>query len=297
MQEYKLEFQALPYMPGLDVSGSKVTSYFPRVSGRERAENVSEASTAPPEGTSAKILFLDIETSPNLAYVWSLKDNYVSHQGVVVPQELMCFSAKWFGQDEIMFFSSFHDGKEEMVRKAHELLDEADIVVHYYGKAHDIPHLNKEILLAGLTPPSPYKQVDLFLAIRRQFKFPSNKLDYVTKALGIPGKKKSIGYEGWIACLNNDPDAWEQMRLYNENDTKILEALYIKVLPWIPGHPNLSVFAENKTCPSCGSPKLQKRGYARTNAASYRRYQCQSCGRWCKGSKKKGGSEVREEPL
>src|SRR6185437_7521639 len=98
MQEYKLEFQALPYMPGLDVSGSKVTSYFPRVSGRERAENVSEASTAPPEGTSAKILFLDIETSPNLAYVWSLKDNYVSHQGVVVPQELMCFSAKWFSR-------------------------------------------------------------------------------------------------------------------------------------------------------------------------------------------------------
>lgn len=256
--------------------------------------SVSFASEPVP---SPAILFLDIETSPNLAYVWSLKDNYVSHQGVVVPQEMLCFSAKWLGQKEVMFYSTFHHGKEEMVRKAWELLDAADIVVHYYGKRHDIPHINKEILFQGLTPPSPYKQVDLCLAIRRQFNFPSNKLDYVTKALGIPGKRKSIGYEGWIACLNGDPDAWEQMRIYNENDTDILEALYLKVLPWIPGHPNLSVLSEGKTCPSCGSPRLQKRGYAKTNAASYRRYQCQACGRWSRGTKKKGGSVTREEPL
>ncbi|NIV35232.1 MAG: hypothetical protein GWN58_38990, partial [Anaerolineae bacterium] len=51
---------------------------------------------------------------------------------------------------------------EGMLEGAWELLDEADAVVHYNGKKFDIPTLNREFVKYGFTPPSPYKQIDLY---------------------------------------------------------------------------------------------------------------------------------------
>lgn len=294
MQEYKLEFTALP--SGSGGAGGDLTSlYFPRVTlDTERSDNLSAASTASPEGISAKILFLDIETSPNLAYVWGLFDQQINHQAIVIPQEMICFSAKWLGDDSIEFYSVFHHNKKRMIAEVHRLLDEADIIVHYNGKKYDIPHINREIILQGLKPPSPYRQIDLYHTIRRQFNFSSGKLDYVTKALDLPSKAESGGYQMWKDCINSDPDAWGLMRKYNEQDTRILETLYLRILPWIPQHPSMVAYAQRISCPACGSERLQRRGFSYTTVSKYQRFQCQACGKWCRGSKKLSGTEIRE---
>jgi hypothetical protein len=244
-----------------------------------------------------KILTLDIETSPNLAHVWRLWQENVGLNQLLEASEVLCFAAKWLGDDEVFFASQYEDGKYSMVRLAHALLDEADVVVHYNGARFDIPHLNREFISQGLTPPSPYKQVDLLRTVKRQFRFPSNKLDYVCQALELGAKTQHTGHQLWVDCLSGDPDAWELMQEYNEHDVVITEKLYLKLLPWIISHPTVGLYehtlADEPRCPACDSDNLERRGKAVTQVSVYQRFRCRDCGKWSRGGTKLTGVDVR----
>jgi DNA polymerase III epsilon subunit-like protein len=178
-----------------------------------------------------------------------------------------------------MFFRS--EGKEngEMVKQVWELLNEADAVVHYNGNKFDMPTLNKEFILHELPPPDPYHQIDLLQVARKRFRFPSNKLDYVAKALGLGAKVKHVGHELWVKCMANDTAAWKQMERYNKQDVKLLEKLYKRLLPWIQNHPNHALYtdSERPECPNCGSHKVVKKGTETTKVGQYQRYRCKDC--------------------
>lgn len=229
-----------------------------------------------------RILLLDIETAPNVAHVWGLWEQNVGLNQLLASGYVMCWAAKWFGEDEIMFDSVMQSHPKSMLKRIHALLCEADVVVHYNGKKFDIPTLNKEFVTYGMNPPSPYKQIDLLQVVKRQFKFPSNKLAYVAPELGLAPKEKHEGHEMWIKCMAKDAAAWVEMERYNRQDVGTLEELYVKLLPWIPNHPNRGLYDEPGVpcCPACGSGSLQRRGSARNAAGRYARYQCNDCGAW-----------------
>src|SRR5690606_41532595 len=98
---------------------------------------------------------------------------------------VICFAAKVYGESEVQFFSTFHDGKETMVSAAHEMLDQADAVIHFNVSRFDIPHLNREFVEAGLTPPSPYSLIDLLKVVQMNYRLLSNKLVYYYTYLGL----------------------------------------------------------------------------------------------------------------
>lgn len=233
-----------------------------------------------------KILHIDIETSPNTAYVWGMFKQNVSLSQLVDTSRTLCFAAKWHGNKKVEYYDE-RDGHREMIEEAWRLLDEADWVVHYNGKRFDIPTLYKEFVQYGMPPPSPIKQIDLLQTAKKQFRFPSNKLDYVAQALGLGSKVKHAGFQLWIDCMDGCPKAWKQMKRYNIQDTKLLETLYERLLPWIPQHPNFALYAEidgdEVVCPSCGGKHHQKRGFAYTNVSKFQQYNCQSCGKWFRG--------------
>lgn len=232
-----------------------------------------------------KILFLDIETSPNTAYVWKLFKETIPLARLIDSSEVLCWSAKWQGEKKVMFDSIFQSSPKRMLQNIHKLLDEADAVVHYNGKAFDIPSLNKEFLLYGFPPPAPYKQIDLINTARSQFRFTSNKLDYICQRLGL-GKKTDTDFQLWVDCMNKDPVAWKKMEKYNQNDVIMLENLYDKLLPWIKNHPNLGLYTEvENVCPHCGSTHYQKRGSYYTSTCRYNRYRCNSCFSWFRSRK------------
>ena len=79
-----------------------------------------------------------------------------------------------------------------MIKEIHKLVDEADAIITYNGKRFDMPILNKEFLLLGFDLPSPYKDIDLLNTARQNFKFASNKLDYISQELGIGMKQKTF---------------------------------------------------------------------------------------------------------
>lgn len=227
-----------------------------------------------------RILLLDVETAPNVAHVWGIFKENIPIQRILAAGYVMCWAAKWYGEDEIMFDSVHASDTKHMLERVHALLEEADAVVHYNGKKFDIPTLNKEFVMYGMDPPTPYKQIDLYLVVRSTFKFPSNKLDYVLKALGIGEKVQHIGYELWLGCMNNDPESWRQMEEYNKGDVIPLEKLYERLRPWITSHPNHALYqnTDRPVCTNCGSSRVISKGIETTKTQQYRRFKCNDCG-------------------
>lgn len=230
------------------------------------------------------ILLLDIETSPNSAFVWGLWDQNIGLNQLIQSSEILCYAAKWLSDPVLMFNSKFHCSRSEMLDGLWNLLNAADVVVHYNGNKFDIPVVHREFLVGGLGPPSPSKSIDLYQVTRRKFRFLSNKLDYVAQELGL-GKKDKTDFTLWVNCMNNDPNAWKLMEKYNKQDVILLEKLYEKLKPWITNHPNMGAFTGTAdTCPNCGSLELQRRGFAITTTRKYQRYVCKSCGHWSRST-------------
>ena len=232
-----------------------------------------------------RILHIDIETAPNKGYFWGLWGQNIAINQIDEPGYTLCWAAKWHGAKEVMFDSVYDSKPRHMLERVHELLDEADVVCHYNGKKFDIPTLNREFFMLEMPPPSPFKQIDLLQTTRRQFRFASNKLDYVAQQLGIGSKINHMGMEMWKDCMNKCPKAWKIMKRYNIQDVKLTEKYYNRLLPWIENHPNWGLYLdpERPTCRNCGSNKMTKRGVARTTTLTYDRYQCGKCGKWGRG--------------
>lgn len=231
-----------------------------------------------------RILTIDIETAPNLAYVWGLWDQNVGLSQIVETGEIICFAAKWYDSKETLFFSNHKDGHEAMIRAAHELMDEAEILYHFNGKSFDVKWLHREFVLAGLNPPSPHKDVDLLSTVKARFKFASNKLDHVSQQLGLGKKTAHTGFDLWVKCMAGDDKAWALMEKYNRQDVLLTEKLADRLRPWIKGHPHIGFYADRDqlTCPNCGGTDLKRNGTYTAQVIKYVRYQC-DCGAWVRG--------------
>ena len=240
-----------------------------------------------------RICIIDIETSPGIAQVWGLFKQNISISQLQQATRVISFAAKWHGEKQVQFFSEFHDGRKKMVQAAHRILSEADIVVHYNGTSFDIPHLKREFWLLKMAPPAPFLEVDLLKAVKRHFRFMSNKLQSICSEKGLGAKSETGGHELWVKCLQGDRAAWERMRQYNKNDVILTEKLYDSILPWLDTHPNIGLISGKPVdaCNRCGNTSLQYRGYAYTRSIAYRRFQCTHCGGW--GRSSKGNARVK----
>ena len=243
-----------------------------------------------------KVLIFDIETAPNLAYVWGAWKQNVSSKQVVEKSYIMSFAAKWLDSEEVIYVENRRNNDKALVKKLYKLLDEADVVVAHNGKRFDLPRVLGRGLVHGFPPPSPYQIVDTLLVARRRFGFMSNRLGDLCAELGLSQKgehKKFPGFDLWVECIKQNSEAWEEMKAYNIQDIISLEALYLKMLPYIDNHPNMGTDAHS--CPTCDSHKLQKRGVYNTKAGmSYQRYVCSDCGSWSRSKLNIGGDNANQ---
>lgn len=247
---------------------------------------------------NAKILLLDVETAPNTAFVWGMFKQNIGINQMIDSSRVMCWSAKWLGDKKVMYSGHNTDDHSVMVSAMHALMEEADAIITYNGDRFDLPTLKKEFLMQGLPPPSPSKSIDLYKVVKKQFRFPSNKLDYICQELGLGKKTKHTGFQLWVDCMNGDENAWKTMERYNRQDVKLLELLYNRIVGWLGRSVNLNVYGDgNNNCPNCGSNHLQSRGYSVTLSGRSRRYQCQDCGGWSKSTKTEKVTETVSEVI
>lgn len=232
------------------------------------------------QATTPRLLVLDIETSPNVCYTWGLFQQNVAINQIIEPGRVICFAAKWHGDDGTMFYSERQKGgAERMVRAAHKLLCECDGLVGWNSQRFDTRWLNQEFFKLGLRRPAGYKQVDLMRAQKRYRVLASNKLDYASRMLGIGGKAETGGFELWRDCLDGKREAWRTMEKYNRQDVELTDQHLTRMMRggWIAGLPNMSIH-NGDACPCCGSDRLKADGHYQTQTRRYQQWVCMDCG-------------------
>ena len=236
------------------------------------------------EQSSPKILFLDIETFPNIAYVWGKYD-----QNVIDFVQQYCiatYAAKW--NDGPVFAKALPDYKgykvgsyddKELVLDLWKLLDEADIVVAHNGDQFDIPMIRGRFVAYDLKPTTPFKTVDTKKTAKKVGRFNSNSLNDLGELLNL-GKKIKTDFDLWKGCIEGKKESWDNMVKYNKQDVTLLSKVYSRFLPFMVEHPNYGLYDPNAICPKCGSKEVQWRGFAVAITRTYRRFQCKKCGGW-----------------
>lgn len=251
-----------------------------------------------------KIFILDIENTPNKAYVWALFQETTSSDMIESPWHMLCWSGKFLGEKKIYssslidFPKSYKKDPEndvEILKQLWKFMDEADIIVGHNVKGFDVRKANARFIMNGMNPPSPYKIVDTLQVARQHFMFTSNKLKDLSKYLGLGEKIETGGIKLWEDCMKGKKSAWKKMVKYCENDVVLTEKIYLKLLPYINNHPNLGTYVDTdkNTCPKCGKHHLQKEGFSYTTNGKYQRYSCKSCHAWCRGKENLRENKVK----
>lgn len=256
----------------------------------------------------AKILTLDIETQRAVVETFNLFRPFIGIDRVMVPTRILCFAAKWRGDDRVIFKSAWEDDDtasyERMMRAAFDLVSEADVVVTWNGDRFDLQWLESEFGRLGLGRPVPYRSLDLIKINKKWFKGGqmSLKLDWSARRWIKDAKLPHGGSDLWHDIRHGTRDekraARKTMREYNIQDTVITEKLFEEFLPW--SNINLAIYDSldldgQDRCTKCSSTNLKKDGvkYRATNAGLYQIYRCKDCGASSTGPKRESTTALR----
>lgn len=228
-----------------------------------------------------KILLLDIENTPNLAYVWGKwEQNVIEFEK---EWQLLSFSFKWLGEDKPRCYSQRNYSERQLVQKLKKLLHVADVVIAHNGDEFDLKKIRAKMVEHDILPPSQFRSIDTLKIAKKYFKFNSNKLDDLGRTLHVGRKVKTGGFDLWLQCMAGSKAAFHKMERYNNQDVELLERVYLKLRPWIQGQPGLSIAEHYDQCQVCASKKTRSDGIRHLNGKAYRRLSCGKCGARRKG--------------
>ena len=240
-------------------------------------------SSTPESPEGFKALIIDIENIPNKVWAWGLWDQSIPIGMIEEPARMVCFAAKWLGapKKSTEFYSEWQPGgRPDMLENAWRLMDEADAIIGYNSRGFDVKHLYAELAVDGHGPPSPHHNIDLLTEVKRNFRFPSNKLDYISQRFDLGAKTQHSGWALWQGVIDGDPKARRLMEKYNIQDVTLTEKLHDRLLPWLK-YPNIALYGDGEVgCRKCGENNFQKRGTVATATGVYQRVLCLDCGTW-----------------
>jgi hypothetical protein len=185
------------------------------------------------------------------------------------------------GQDDFIGYIAGENDDTSIVKHIWKLLDECDYAVAHNGDSFDVKKANARMMIRGLPPPSPYKQIDTKKIAKRVGGFTSNRLKHLANDLKVNQKGDPGGFGTWKGCLDGNPKAWKKMKKYNKQDIPPLMDLYLKFRPWDKqGAPMNLLEGKPESCPKCGKGPIQKRGTYPTKVNIIQRVWCLNCHGW-----------------
>jgi hypothetical protein len=212
-----------------------------------------------------RVAVCDIETLPGVAYFWRLYDDFIGIKQIISETCMLSWAGKFLNEPDIVYDimtpkEAINKDVKRIAKSAWEFLSRADVVIGHNFQGFDVKHLNTAFLEYGL-PPLKFVVVDTLSVARQNFKFDSNKLEFINNKLGIRNKIDNDGFPLWKACHAGDKEALSTMRDYNIEDIYATEDLYYRFRPYIKNF-NVALYNEINTyqCPVCGSEKLHSNG-------------------------------------
>lgn len=182
-----------------------------------------------------RILYFDIETSPNLVFSWSVgRKINIDYDNIVQERAIICICYKWEGEKEVHSLQWDKGNDEKMIKKFAEIINSADIIVGQNSDQFDIKWLRTRCLYHGIHLKSKFQSVDTLKLAKAGFRFNSNRLDYMGKFLGLGGKNFTTFNLWKMITLENSKEAMDTMIDYCKKDVILLEEVYNKLKPFVP---------------------------------------------------------------
>lgn len=232
-----------------------------------------------------KRLFFDIETSPNVGLFWTAGyKQKISYENIIKEREIICICYKWEGYEKV--YSLQWDSKQSdkrMLTQFINVANEADEMVGHNGDKFDLAWIRTRCLFHQIPMFPTYTTIDTLKQARAKFKFNSNRLDYIAKYLGLPGKIHT-GFDLWKGIvLDKDKECMSKMVEYCKFDVELLEKVFERLSPHIVGrlHHGMLNGAKKHSCTNCGGYDM-KISKTRITAAGYKKHQlqCNECGKY-----------------
>lgn len=178
----------------------------------------------------------------------------------------------------------------EVIKKAREVLTDADGWVTWFGRYFDEPFLNSRLIehkLNPLPPMSTKNHVDGWAISRYKLKLNSNRLATVSSFLGVE-EKTPISGPHWVKAMAGNTKSLNYVYKHCTQDVIVLEQVYnrIKMLSSTHFNVNIPDGVTGNVCPKCGvKGKMKPRGWSYASVNKKRRWQCgaSKCGGWSLG--------------
>lgn len=259
-------------------------------------ERLEAKRTQIAEGVRNRILILDVERLPGITkqYWWDRSDlqkRFIHYETVEREPRTTIVCAKWHDSDEIIRLAEWdRGGRRRFLRRVHDLMSKADIIVAHNGAKADIPWLRGDFRFprVGYNGPfealpdlPPFKLVDTLTHFRTVYKsgLPFKGLDAALQILGHPGKTDRYDPQAMERAVAGSVEDRERLLNYCVGDVLGGQWLYERELPMMKNHPTLFLGGKDKlmVCNRCGhdTEMTAKRYVASVLTYSMRR--CTNC--------------------
>jgi hypothetical protein len=241
-----------------------------------------------------RILILDVEridgiTQQNWWERGDLQKKYIHQETVIREPRTTIVCAKWYDEPDVIQLAEWDKGgRGRFLKRVHDLMSSADIIVGHNILNADIPWLEGDFYfrrighkhVPSLPPLPPYKTVDT-LRVARQFKtgVPFKSLNALCQILNIPAKTDVYDRNAMERAVNGSVEDRERLVAYCAGDVIATQGLFDALRPHIKNHPHLFVDGQDKltTCNRCGSETVPSSRRYIANVLSYSMRRCTNC--------------------
>lgn len=263
---------------------------------RKRVSYIREKLKIKASQLPIKRLFFDIETGYYILKIRAFQlKNYIKYfnpDDIEQEKQILIISYWWQYEDKVHRLD-IRMGEKKMLKEFIKVMGEADECVGHNGDNFDIKELRTRCIYHGVLMFPNYRTLDTLKKARSSFRFASNKLDYISKFLGIGGKLETRGFQMWKDAVEGDEEtsnkALDEMGDYCDRDVVILADTFFVLSPFITHNNNFAVLTgkDKWDCPECGSEKVEMfRTYSTPLGVIRREMKCNNCKKQYKISNK-----------
>lgn len=237
--------------------------------------------------TKPRILVFDLETSAATVLAFGRNKQFISDDAIVSEGgKILTAAWKWLGEEDVHYYANIDEivmeDDSSVCAVLWELFEEADAVVAHNALKFDVKVLRTRCLANGYPALPTVKILDTLIMAKKNFRFPTNRLNTLAEYFGFGSKNDTGGISLWRDVQDGDENALEKMIDYNVQDVLLLEKVYIALRSY--GHSgstfNHGHYSEGKeVCPVCGSDSIEPTGRKVSTAVSvFEEVRCGGCG-------------------
>lgn len=227
-----------------------------------------------------KRLFYDIETSFCKGHFW--RPGYSQN---ITPEQITDYAKiisihwKWQGSDKV---NHLHWGRvkqcdKQMVAKFIKEMDKATEIVTHNGVKFDTPWIRTRAMYHNIDMQHTYKEIDTYKLCKKYLNLPSNSLKAACKYFNIQAKRDPGGLDTWKDIVfKKDEQALKHLLYYGDGDVMSLEALFLKLRPYVMHKTNYAVLGDEEKfkCPECSRLPHYKQKYVTAHGTIQHYMQC-----------------------